>query len=549
MSKIINLLGAGVGLAAEAVSHHREQRSTARGQASPDPREPISRQQRATQRSPYLDEPPSYDEANARRPVASRSFQDLRVPEEKPRMSEKQSFDGTRYNEDNYFGKGPSAPVSVSRAPPTNVCGQLPLPVIIPQRRPKKKARGFAIAYAPSLQNCGIDEQIFLDFILNFNKACEASPILDVVNLAALGVGFVPGITPMIISMAVPIAVQAGKHYQTKVQSSNYIKKANAEIFEPHGLFAMMTVMKPGQQSATISMNIQSSSADTSSGEQFDLPQSAPLIFFDERELLSASDKPRNSYQRSSAFVSDYVDRRMQARYARENPGDHRRPDPKFRSGLADPNHPAYSGDLITLVSGGLIQKGKDEGNDRGRGRRGSSSSSLSDDDDRRSRRSNKNRNDNNGNRNQGPIQMVVGAVAGERGRQIQQQGLIEGVKSMALGPQHADKGLISGLKDRAMQDNLIYLMIVNKPTDGPATPGTVYPEQAPTAGPSSGNPYYSNQGYSAPLPPETASNNPFYANRSRALEKDGPWDRREAQQEDEDYDDEDYEYDRKRKY
>jgi hypothetical protein len=99
------------------------------------------------------------------------------------------------------------------------------------------------------------------------------------------------------------------------------------------------------------------------------------------------------------------------------------------------------------------------------------------------------------------------------------------------------------------MQENLVYLMIVNKPMDGPVTPGTVYPEQAPTAGPSSGNPYYSNQGYSAPLPRETASNNPFYANRSRAPEREDARDRKEAQQEDEYYDDGDYEYDRKRKY
>lgn len=491
-NKIITLLGAGIGLAAEAASHRREKSSQSCGQVSLDAREPISRQQLGAQRSSYSDEPPSYDEANAGSPIASRSYQDLRVLQEKPRTSEKRSFDGASYNENNSFGESPPTPYSVpvTQIPSTNFRTPLPLPVIIPQRRPEKKSRGFAIAYAPSLENCGIDQQMFLDFILKFNKACETSPVLDVVNLAAFGVGFAPGIAPMIVSTVVPIAVQAAKHYQTKVQSSNYIKKANDEIFEPRGLFAMMTVIKPGQKSQIISMNIQSSSADTSSGDQFEFPPSAPLVFFNERELLVASEKPRNSYQRGSAFVSDYVDRRVQARYANEHLGDHLRPDPKFRSGWADPNHPAYSGGLITLVSGGLIQKGRNGGNNRGRREADGESA---DDDDRSSRSSNKGRNTDNRNRNQGPIGTVLGAIAGEKGQQIQQRGLIGGVKSMALGPQHANKGLISGLRDRAMQENLIYLMIVNKPADDPDTPGTIYPEQAHTAGPSSSNPLYSN--------------------------------------------------------
>jgi len=96
--------------------------------------------------------------------------------------------------------------------------GPLTLPIIIPQRRPENKSRGWAYVYAPCLASCGIEQEIFINFILGFNKACQASPALDAVNLAALGVGFAPGIAPMVISMAVPLAVSAAKNAQTTTQ-------------------------------------------------------------------------------------------------------------------------------------------------------------------------------------------------------------------------------------------------------------------------------------------------------------------------------------------
>lgn len=46
----------------------------------------------------------------------------------------------------------------------TGPAGQLPCPVIIPQRRPHKKSRGFVNAYAPVLANCGIDQDTFMQF-------------------------------------------------------------------------------------------------------------------------------------------------------------------------------------------------------------------------------------------------------------------------------------------------------------------------------------------------------------------------------------------------
>lgn len=49
----------------------------------------------------------------------------------------------------------------------------LPCPVILPQRRPHKKYRGFVHAYAPVLGNAGIDQDTFMEFLTVFHKASQ----------------------------------------------------------------------------------------------------------------------------------------------------------------------------------------------------------------------------------------------------------------------------------------------------------------------------------------------------------------------------------------
>jgi hypothetical protein len=46
-------------------------------------------------------------------------------------------------------------------------------PVIIPQRRPKDKKRGFVRAYAPALEECGVDQKAFLGFLKNWGNAAK----------------------------------------------------------------------------------------------------------------------------------------------------------------------------------------------------------------------------------------------------------------------------------------------------------------------------------------------------------------------------------------
>jgi hypothetical protein len=68
-------------------------------------------------------------------------------------------------------------PLTLQRpsSPSITVQGRLLCPVIIPQRRPENKERGFIRAYAPALLECGIDEETFLKFIDSLNQATKVS--------------------------------------------------------------------------------------------------------------------------------------------------------------------------------------------------------------------------------------------------------------------------------------------------------------------------------------------------------------------------------------
>jgi len=81
----------------------------------------------------------------------------------------------------------------------------LPGPVVIPQRRPGSKDRGFIQAYAPSLAYFGIDQDEFINFLNATNKAFRASKWLGAIQLAAVGTGFVPNSIAFGVSLAVQI--------------------------------------------------------------------------------------------------------------------------------------------------------------------------------------------------------------------------------------------------------------------------------------------------------------------------------------------------------
>ncbi|KAG4438244.1 hypothetical protein IFR05_006272 [Cadophora sp. M221] len=263
-----------------------------------------------------------------------------------------------------YYSRSQNAPLY--QQPNAHLSSQerreLPLPVIIPQRRPQNKSRGWARAYAPALMGAGIDEVTFLDFIDRFNEESKASPYLHVVNVAGAGVGFLPGITPMIVSMAVPVAVQAAKKAQSSHQTESYLDKMNKSLFEPHGLYAIVMTYNPQQIGDVVNIDVSSNGSQFQSPyqaaspyppnggglnqkQEFTLPDSCPLVFADSAPPQTL-DPSRNGFFKMADFVSDFKDRRAQANFAQENPTSTLiGPKPKFTSKYADPSYGSNAND------------------------------------------------------------------------------------------------------------------------------------------------------------------------------------------------------------
>jgi hypothetical protein len=94
-------------------------------------------------------------------------------PEEKEEQEKKEKLD-TPAKVKNIIAKcGP--PPYLQVGPDGETHGPLPCPVILPQRRPKNKQRGFVRAYAPVLENAGIGQEAFLQFLNDWNASATAS--------------------------------------------------------------------------------------------------------------------------------------------------------------------------------------------------------------------------------------------------------------------------------------------------------------------------------------------------------------------------------------
>ena len=93
---------------------------------------------------------------------------------------------------------------------------QLEMPVILAQRRPKNRSRGFVRGYAPMLEDVGIDEATWLDFLDKFDAATMASPWIQVLNFAEIG-GFFVGFAPSIaISAATYLTIEITKDMHSR---------------------------------------------------------------------------------------------------------------------------------------------------------------------------------------------------------------------------------------------------------------------------------------------------------------------------------------------
>lgn len=175
MSRLIKGIGSGIGLAAEAIAHNKEKKALERERSrSPNPQ--------ASSTSPYPPEKHAVDDKN----------RDDDDDDDDDNDSDDFHDDEEEWALDAAAGEldPPPAYDDLEDVPVDDVVASfmekhpaarqvksfqpLPCPVILPQRRPKNKSRGFVRAYAPVLgEYSGIDQKTFLDFLDDFHQSSQ----------------------------------------------------------------------------------------------------------------------------------------------------------------------------------------------------------------------------------------------------------------------------------------------------------------------------------------------------------------------------------------
>ncbi|KAK3185760.1 hypothetical protein K4F52_005416 [Lecanicillium sp. MT-2017a] len=280
---------------------------------------------------------------------------------------------------------------------------QIDRPVVVPQRRPKTRARGFVRAYAPVLSAAGIGQAGFLDFIDTLNRSLEPNPYLYAINLAGLTGLAIPDPSALCIGAVVGLATQAAMEAQSRYRSGRFLDRVNAEFFMPRGLVCVVVTWSPDaddsslilardfegesvpavQDSDGLVKSVLNGEASPSEALRrlqnetnkrmtpfqgaFQCDEPAPLVFCpaagwtgDGREVAQ---KKKNALDRGEIWLDGFMDKRAQGKWIQDNPEStvaHSLPKPEFRSRYADPSHPASSGDLVAFVTGGRwCAKGK----------------------------------------------------------------------------------------------------------------------------------------------------------------------------------------------
>jgi hypothetical protein len=270
--------------------------------------------------------------------------------------------------------------------------------------------------------------------------------------MAAMVSGFVPNPIVMATAIAIQVASGTAQELQARYRTNTFLDQINESLFKPRGLYAMIMTFKPERPTEryfntnindatsaaltksitppTSSLNANLRNLRLSSGVskgEMSLPESAPLIYpaLDIAAASAAStdqalpEKKQSALKSSGSFIAEYLDRRAQAEYAGANPNSRLTgppPSKQFASRYSDPNHPANSGTILGLLTGGHFDPKA-----RRRGRRA----------ERRARR---------------------------RGVPLTEAD----IKNAEMGRRPVGR---QGLIRRVLQKDVLYLMIVNLPT------------------------------------------------------------------------------------
>lgn len=118
--------------------------------------------------------------------------------------------------------------------------------MIVPQRRPGTKTRGFVRAYAPVLADSDVSQEVFLQFLHDLHKNAQAHPVLDVITIATAASRPAMLTDPIagVAVQAVQILAGTGQEVQERCMTNKFLERANREIFVPRGLFSMIATYK-----------------------------------------------------------------------------------------------------------------------------------------------------------------------------------------------------------------------------------------------------------------------------------------------------------------
>ncbi|RFU28619.1 hypothetical protein B7463_g7727, partial [Scytalidium lignicola] len=383
IGKAVKGIAGGIGLASEGISHYKQQKAARKiaGQSkSPDTSPPYENFPDAEMQS----EEKSKDVPSAENDDEEQWKLDDVQDEQSPAISSNNAPPAKTERDVHKITANFIARYPAPEYPSLTAAPKLPLPVLLPQRRPKDRARGFIRAYAPVLAECGIDQDLFLDFLDTFNQASQASPWINAINLAGFATMALPMGIGIAVQAAITIAVKAATEVHSRHRTNTFLDTINDEFFCPRGLYCLVMTWNPESDAKETSVNL-ATTISTSINEhdssqsgmsklkhnlkrsngntygELDFPDTAPLIFpgldkLQEQTSEEAKSK-RDKLKKTKKFVSEYYDRRAQAEYAGQNPNSAlaNTPKPSFTSRYADPNHPANNGNLISLATGGYI--------------------------------------------------------------------------------------------------------------------------------------------------------------------------------------------------
>ncbi|KAI0472337.1 hypothetical protein F4859DRAFT_483841 [Xylaria cf. heliscus] len=353
---IVRGIATGIGLAAEAYHHHKEKNAQKanENESGPSPAsQPTTLSQQVNEAAWQLDD------------AQQQAMEDGLPPSYSASEEQPSEPTGT-------FLQRHSLPPPLG--PETR---KLSLPVVITQKRPGKRIRGFIRAYAPVLDDVGINEATFLEFIDELNKAVIPNPWIQAINLAALAGMAAPEPVAVLISIAVQQAANAASAAHSRFKTNHFLNQANKSFFMPRGLIALIMTWKPSQagemltninfdviepaiEKVTAESLLREKFAQSSGATAFEWPETAPLVF-PVLDNIAAMDtkKKQNALKRTGTFVEGYMDARSRAKWAGQNPDSkmaNTGPKEQFHSRYSDPNHPASSGDIIALLTGGHFQ-------------------------------------------------------------------------------------------------------------------------------------------------------------------------------------------------